>query len=239
MCREGSAKRLQRGPLTLPALEMEGGRAVVTAQEITTFFAAIAAVVVGGPAASPGLLLRLPTPLFCLVRLGGSQQSLDLLHTHTNGVCAHSELSGCPSPPRRSFSVTHPSPPFCPSSSHPDCSQNLSVPGTRGESTLTVFLQHNNENSFFQMGRIRVGGWGEGARFPARHFLVWTVGDSKARLGKGLKPGTRTCWGKAQRGPTRRGWGGPPVQRDGVGWRLGRENRGRRVGETAANVLGG
>ena len=78
------------GPQTLPALEMEGGRAVVTAQEVPTFFAAIAAVVVGGPAASPGLLLRLPTPLFGLVRLGGSQQSLDLLHTHTNGVCAHS-----------------------------------------------------------------------------------------------------------------------------------------------------
>lgn len=62
------------------ALEVEGGRAVIAAQEIPTFLAAIAAVVVGGPAASPGLLLGLPTPLFCLVRLGGSQQSLDLLH---------------------------------------------------------------------------------------------------------------------------------------------------------------
>lgn len=116
MCQERSAKGLERAPQILPALEVEGSRAVVTAQEITTFFAAIAAVVVGGPAASPGLLLRLPTPLFCLVRLGGSQQSLDLLHTHTNGVCAHSELQGCPSPPlpttRRGFSVTHPSPPF-------------------------------------------------------------------------------------------------------------------------------
>lgn len=120
------------GPQTLPALEMEGGRAVVTAQEVPTFLAAIAAVVVGGPAASPGLLLRLPTPLFGLVRLGGSQQSLDLLHTHTNGVCAHSELPGGPSPPRRGFSVTHPSPPFCPSSSHSGCSQNLLAPGTRG-----------------------------------------------------------------------------------------------------------
>lgn len=135
MFREGSAKGLRRGPQTLPALEMEGGRAVVTAQEIPTFFAAIAAVVVGGPAASPGLLLRLPTPLFCLVRLGGSQQSLDLLHTHTNGVCAHPEVPGGPSPPRRGFSVTHPSPPFCPSSSHPACSQNLSAPGTRGSPT--------------------------------------------------------------------------------------------------------
>lgn len=96
MCSVGSAKELQRGPQPLPALEMEGGRAVIAAQEISTFLAAIAAVVVGGPAASPGLLLRLPTPLFCLVRLGGSQQSLDLLHTHTDGVCAHSELPGSP-----------------------------------------------------------------------------------------------------------------------------------------------
>lgn len=31
------------------------------------------------------------------------------------------------------------------------------------------------------------------------------------------------------KGPTRRGWGSPPVQRDGVGWCLGRANRGRRV----------
>lgn len=96
MCSAGSAKELQRGPQPLPALEVEGGRAVIAAQEIPTFLAAIAAVVVGGPAASPGLLLRLPTPLFCLVRLGGSQQSLDLLHTHTDGVCAHSELPGSP-----------------------------------------------------------------------------------------------------------------------------------------------
>lgn len=96
MYRVRSAKVLQRGPQALPALEVEGGRAVVAAQEIPTFLAAIAAVVVGGPAASPGLFLRLPTPFFCLVRLGGSQQSLDLLHTHTNGVCAHSELSGVP-----------------------------------------------------------------------------------------------------------------------------------------------
>lgn len=69
---------------------------MIAAQEIPTFLAAIAAVVVGGPAASPGLLLRPPTPLFCLVRLGGSQQSLDLLHTHTDGVCAHSELPDSP-----------------------------------------------------------------------------------------------------------------------------------------------
>lgn len=180
---------------------------MVTAQEIPTFFAAIAAVVVGGPAASPGLFFRLPTPLFCLVRLGGSQQSLDLLHTHINGVCAHSELPGGPSPPRQGFSVTHPSPPFCPSSSHPSCSQNLSAPRNRGEPTLTAFLQHN-ENSLFQMGRIRVGGWGEGARFPSRHFLVWTVGDSKARLWRGLKPGTRTCWGK-HKGADEKGVGRP------------------------------
>lgn len=96
MYRVRSAKVLQRGPQALPALEVEGGWAVVAAQEIPTFLAAIAAVVVGGPAASPGLFLRLPTPFFCLVRLGGSQQSLDLLHTHTNGLCAHSELSVVP-----------------------------------------------------------------------------------------------------------------------------------------------
>ena len=174
---------------------------MVTAQEVTTFFAAIAAVVVGGPAASPGFLLRLPTSLFCLVRLGGSQQSLDLLHTHTNGVCAHSELPARllrhpPLSPLLSF--------FLPSRLLPE---SLS-PRNQGEPTLTVFLQHNNENSFFQKGRIRVGGWGEGARFPVRHFLVWTVGDSKARLGRGLKPGTRTCWGK-HKGANKKGVGRP------------------------------
>ncbi|XP_027964858.1 uncharacterized protein LOC114213779 isoform X2 [Eumetopias jubatus] len=58
------------------------------------------------------------------------------------------------------------------------------------------------------MGRIRVGGWGEGARFPSRHFLVWTVGDSKARLWRGLKPGTRTCWGK-HKGADKKGVGRP------------------------------
>lgn len=55
-------------------------------------------------------------------------------------------------------------------------------PRNQGKPTLTALLQHNNEKSSFQMRRIRVGGWGEGARFPSRHFLVWTVGDSKARL---------------------------------------------------------
>lgn len=84
-------------------------------------------------------------------------------------------------------------------------------PRNQGEPTLTALLQHNNEKSSFQMGRIRVGGWGEGARFPSRHFLVWTVGDSKARLreARSLVPGRA---GGSTKGPTRRGWGGLPVQ---------------------------
>ena len=45
-------------------------------------------------------------------------------------------------------------------------------------------------------------------RFPSRHFLVWTVGDSKARLGRGLKLGTRTCWGK-HKGADKKGVGRP------------------------------
>ena len=101
-------------------------------------------------------------------------------------------------------------------------------PRNQGEPTLTAFLPHNNEHRFFQMGRIRVGGWGEGARFPSRHFLVWTVGDSKARLGKGLKPGTRTCWGK-HKGADKKGVGRPAGAKRWSGLAL-RESESRAAG---------
>lgn len=101
-------------------------------------------------------------------------------------------------------------------------------PRNQGEPTLTAFLPHNNEHRFFQTGRIRVGGWGEGARFPSRHFLVWTVGDSKARLGKGLKPGTRTCWGK-HKGADKEGVGRPAGAKRWSGLAL-RESESRAAG---------
>lgn len=109
-------------------------------------------------------------------------------------------------------------------------------PRNQGEPTLTAF-QRNNKKSSFQMGRIRVGGWGEGARFSSCHFLVWTVGDSKARLGRGPKLGTRTCRGK-HKGADKKGVGRPAGAMKWSGLKPQGANRGRRVGETAANVLG-
>lgn len=63
----------------LPALEVEGCRTVITAQQISSLPAAIAGVVVGGPAAPPDVPYQLPTPLVYLLGLRGSQQCLDLL----------------------------------------------------------------------------------------------------------------------------------------------------------------
>lgn len=62
-----------------PALEVEGCRAVVTAQQVSPLPAAIAGVVVGGPAAPPDVSHQLPTPLLHLLGLRGCQQCLDLL----------------------------------------------------------------------------------------------------------------------------------------------------------------
>ena len=64
---------------TLPALEVEGRGAVVAAQEVPSFPTAIAGVVVGGPATSPGVPHVLPTPLVRFFGLRGGQQRLDLL----------------------------------------------------------------------------------------------------------------------------------------------------------------
>ncbi len=52
---------------------------MVTAQQVSPFPAAVAGVVVGGPAAPPDVSHQLPTPLLQLLRLRGRQQSLDLL----------------------------------------------------------------------------------------------------------------------------------------------------------------
>lgn len=68
----------------LPALEVESGGAVIAAQQIPSFLAAIAAIVVSGPATSPGLLLGPPALLFPIFALGGSQEGLDLLHGQTH-----------------------------------------------------------------------------------------------------------------------------------------------------------
>lgn len=80
--RAGVARSGGRPRRALPALEVESGGAVIAAQQIPSFLAAIAAIVVSGPAASPGLLLGPPALFFPIFAPGGSQEGLDLLHTH-------------------------------------------------------------------------------------------------------------------------------------------------------------
>lgn len=63
----------------LPALEVKSCRTVVTAQQVSPFTAAVAGVVVGGPAAPPDVSHQLPTPLLYFLGLRGRQQCLDLL----------------------------------------------------------------------------------------------------------------------------------------------------------------
>lgn len=53
----------------LPALEVEGCRTVVTAQQVSPLPTTIAGVVVGGPAAPPDVSHQLPTPLLYLLGL--------------------------------------------------------------------------------------------------------------------------------------------------------------------------
>lgn len=52
---------------------------MVAAQQIASLPAAVAGVVVGGPAAPPDVSHQLPTALFHLLGLRGRQQCLDLL----------------------------------------------------------------------------------------------------------------------------------------------------------------
>lgn len=52
---------------------------MVTAEQVSPLTAAIAGVVVGGPAAPPDVSHQLPTPLLDLLGLRGRQQCLDLL----------------------------------------------------------------------------------------------------------------------------------------------------------------
>lgn len=80
--RAGVARSGGRPRRALPALEVESGGAVIAAQQIPSFLAAIAAIVVSGPATSPGLLLGPPALFFPIFAPGGSQEGLDLLHTH-------------------------------------------------------------------------------------------------------------------------------------------------------------
>lgn len=58
---------------------MEGSGAVITTQQVPSFPAAVASIVIGGPAGSPGAPVRFPVPLLAILRLGRRQQSLDLL----------------------------------------------------------------------------------------------------------------------------------------------------------------
>lgn len=81
---------------------MESSGAVVAAQEVSSFPAAVAGVVIGGPAGSPGAPVRFPTPLFSILRFGRCQKSLDLLreiqkviseHLHAPGIITSTALS--------------------------------------------------------------------------------------------------------------------------------------------------
>lgn len=58
---------------------MEGSGAVITTQQIPSFPAAVAGIVIGGPAGSPGAPVRFPGLLLSILGLGRRQQSLDLL----------------------------------------------------------------------------------------------------------------------------------------------------------------
>lgn len=58
---------------------MESCGAVVAAQQVSSFPAAVAGVVIGGPSGSPGAPVRFPAPLFPILGFGRCQESLDLL----------------------------------------------------------------------------------------------------------------------------------------------------------------
>lgn len=58
---------------------MESSGAVVTAQQVSSLPAAVAGVVIGGPAASPGAPVRFP-PLVPVLRFGRCQESLNFLN---------------------------------------------------------------------------------------------------------------------------------------------------------------
>lgn len=58
---------------------MEGSGAVITTQQVPSFPAAVAGIVIGGPAGSPGAPVWFLGSLLSIFRLGRSQQSLDLL----------------------------------------------------------------------------------------------------------------------------------------------------------------
>jgi len=49
---------------------MEGSGAVITTQQVPSFPTAVAGVVIGGPAGSPGAPVRFPGPLLSILRLG-------------------------------------------------------------------------------------------------------------------------------------------------------------------------
>lgn len=63
----------------VPALQVEGSRAVVAAEEIPSFPAAVAGIVVGGSPRSPGAPVQLSASFLSIFGLGWCEQSLDLL----------------------------------------------------------------------------------------------------------------------------------------------------------------
>lgn len=73
---------------------MESSGAVVAAQEVSSFPAAVAGVVIGGPAGSPGAPVRLPAPLFSILGFGRCQKSLDLLREIQKVISEHLHAPG-------------------------------------------------------------------------------------------------------------------------------------------------
>lgn len=153
--------------------------------------------------------------------LGGASRAW-ICCTHIQTACVHTRSSRAVRRPpgAASPSPTH-LPPFVLLPPIQDAPRTSQPPEPGGAHPNRVPAAQQREKSFFQMGRIRVGGWGEGARFPSRHFLVWTVGDSKAQLRRGPKPGTRTCWGK-HKGADKKGVGRPAGATRWSGLELGR-----------------
>lgn len=130
---------------------------------------------------------------------GGPAELGFAAHTYKRRVCTLGALGRSVAPPARLLRHPPLSPLlsfFLPSRLLPE---PLS-PRNQGEPTLTAFLQHNNENSFFQMGRIKGRGMGRGCAVP---FLPLPCMDSGGLQSLALeRPEARypDVLGEAQRG---------------------------------------
>ena len=63
----------------IPALQVEGGWTVVTAEQVSPFSAAVTGVMVRGTTAPPDVPHQLPAPFLHFLRLRRCQKTLDLL----------------------------------------------------------------------------------------------------------------------------------------------------------------